>query len=231
MAKKKKHRIRKHDLKHDQFIDSAMEFVSATRHNAPRIAISVIAVLVVLLIASYILNNRRRTSVEAEQVLSTATASFINGDFESARDALQELTTRYWGTRASREALFFLGNTYYALQDYDNALKNFEQFLTTRTRWPILKASATMGMANCHEQMQQFLIAAEGYERVVNVYPDSPLAPEALVAAARCYEALGQAPAAAPLYERLKRDYPDSPLRDLADVRLKLLTGAEQVLQ
>ncbi len=231
MARKKKHRITRHDLKHDRFIDSAMEFVSVTRHNAPRIVISVIAVLVVLLITSYILNTRRRTAAEAEQVLSTATASFLNGDFESARDALQELTTRYWGTRASREALFFLGNTYYALGDYDNALKNFEQFLRMRTKWPLLKASATMGIANCREQKQEFLIAAEGYERVANVYPESPLAPEALASAARCYEAMGQGPAAAPLYERLKRDYPDSPLTGLADMRLKLLSGVEQVLK
>lgn len=228
MAKKKKHRLTRHDLKTDRFVESTMEFVTTARHHAPAIVFSVIGFIIVLLVVSYIGSARRRSNIEAEGFLSSATASFMNGDFESARDGLEELTTRYWGTRASQEALFFLGNTYYALGDYDNAMKNFEQFIGSRNAWPILKASAALGIANCYEQKQQFLTAAEEYEKVADMYPDSPLAPEALISAARCVQAMGQPEAARPIYERLKRDYPDSPLLELADMYLRILDGAQQ---
>jgi len=228
---RKKHRLTRHDLKTDRFVESTMEFVSLARHNAPKIAFGVIGFLVILLVVSYIGSARRRANAEAENFLSSATASFMNSDFESARDALEELTTRYWGTRASREALFYLGNTYYALNDYDSAMKNFEQFLNARTEWTILKASAALGIGNCYEQKGQYLMAAEQYERVVDRYPDSPLAPEALVSAARCFQAMGQAPAARPLYERLKKEYPDSELVPTANRQLKILAGAQQVLR
>jgi TolA-binding protein len=228
---KKKHRLTRHDLKTDRFIDSAMEFVSVARHNAPKIAFAAIGLLLVLLVVSYVGSARRGANAEAEGFLSSATASFMNGDFESARDALEELTTRYWGTRASREALFYLGNTYYALNDYDNAKKNFEQFVNARTKWTILKASAALGIANCSEQKGQYLMAAEEYEKVADMYPESPLAPEALISAARCFQAMGQAPAAKPLYERLKKDYPNSLLVATADRHLQMLRGAEEVLR
>jgi TolA-binding protein len=225
---RKKHRLTRHDLKTDRFVESTMEFVTVARHNAPKIVAGVIGILVVLLIVSYVGSMRRRANMEAENFLSSATASFMNGDFESARDALEELTTRYWGTRAAHEALFYLGNTYYALNDYDNAMKNFEQFLKTRTKWAILRASAAAGIANCYEQKGQYLMAAERYEAVADDYPVSPLAPDALLGAARCFQVMGQGAAAIPLYERLKSDYPNSALVTTADKYLRVLKGAEQ---
>jgi len=231
MARKRKHRLTRHDLKTDRFVESTMEFVSTARHHAPRIVVSAIGFILVLLILAYIASGRRRSNLQADQFLSSATASFMNGDFETARDALQDITTRFWGTRASHEALFYLGNTYYALNDYDNAMKSFEQFLKRNTKWPLLKASAAVGVGNCYEQKGQFLLAAEEYEKVADRYPDSAMAPEALISAARCYQAMAQAQAAKPLYERLKRDYPESPLVSVADMYLKILDGAEQAIR
>ncbi|MFQ5905883.1 MAG: tetratricopeptide repeat protein [bacterium] len=231
MARKRKHRLTRHDLKTDRFVESTMEFVTTAKHHAPRLVFSAIGFIFVLLIIAYIANGRKRANLQADQFLSSATASYMNGDFETARDALEDITTRFWGTRASHEALFYLGNTYYALNDYDNAIKNFEQFLKRRTKWPLLKASAAVGIANCYEQKGQYLLAAEEYEKVADRFPDSPIAPEALISAARCYQAMAQPQAAKPLYERLKKDYPNSPLVAMADMYLRIQDGAEQAVR
>lgn len=228
MSRKRKHRLTRHDLKTDRFVESTMELVTSARHHAPRFVFSAIAIIIVFLVVTYVLNGRRKASAQADRFLSSATASFASGDFESARDALEDITRRYWGTRASREALFYLGNTYYALQDYDRALTNFEQFVRSKGGWPLLHASAALGIANCHEQKRQLLVAAEEYERVADNYGDSPIAPEALISAARCYQAMGQGLAARPLYERVKRSYPGSELVAIAEQHLRMLSGAEQ---
>ena len=229
MVKKRRHRLTRHDLKTDRFVESTMELVSTARHHAPTLIFSVIAFIVLLLVVTYVVKGRKEATIAADRYLSSATASFMNGDFETARDGLEDISRRFWGTRAAREALFYLGNTYYALNDYDKAESNFERFLRARGGWPLLKASAAMGIANCHEQKQQFLVAAEGYERVADNYGDSPIAPEALISAARCYEIMGQAMAARPLYERLRHNYPESELAAVADFHLKIISGIEQV--
>lgn len=228
MSRKRKHRLTRHDLKTDKFVESTMELVSTARHHAPRFIFSGIGLILLLVIVSYVANGRKKANIQAERFLSSATASFMSGDFETARDGLEDIARRFWGTRASREALFYLGNSYYALRDYDKAESNFEQFLKAKGGWPLLKASAALGIANCHEQKQQFLVAAGEYERVADNYGDSPLAPEALISAARCYQAMGQALAARPLYERVKNNYPTSELAGVAELHLKILSGAEQ---
>jgi len=228
MSKKRKHRLTRHDLKTDKFVESTMELVSTARHHAPRFIFSGIALIVLLVIVSYVASGRRKANMQAERFLSSATASFMNGEFEAARDGLEDITRRFWGTRASHQALFYLGSTYYALRDYDKAESNFEQFLRAKGGWPLLQASAALGIANCHEQKQQFLVAAGEYESVADNYGDSPLAPEALISAARCYQAIGQALAARPLYERVKNSYPDSELAGVAELHLRILSGAEQ---
>jgi TolA-binding protein len=230
-VKKTRHRITKRALKTDRFVESTMEFVSAARHHAARLAFIVIAFLAVVVIVSYFINSRRRSAVEAEQYLTSATASYMNGDFETARDALEDVQARFWGTRASSEALFLLGNTYYALKDYEKATQSFEQFLRSRTDWTLLKASAQLGIGNCLEQKGQLLQAAEQYQKVANDYPASPLAPEALLSAARCYQAMGQALASKPFYERLKKEYPNASEVATADVQLKVISGVEQAVQ
>lgn len=205
-----------------------MELVSTARHHAPLFILSGIALLVLLVAVMYVANGRRRANLQADQFLSSATASFMNSDFETAREGLENITRRFWGTRASRQALFYLGNTYYALRDYDKAETSFEQFLRARGGWPLLEASAAFGVANCHEQKQQFLVAAEEYERVADNYGDSPIAPEALIAAARCYQAMGQPLAGKPFYERVRDSYPNSELAAVAELRLRILSGAVQ---
>lgn len=231
MPRKRKHRLTRHDLKTDKFVESTMELVTTARHYAPRLVLTGVAFIILLVTVSIVLSSRRTSNIHAERFLSSATASFMNGDFETAREALENLTKRFWGTKASREALFYLGNTYFALGDYDKAERNFELYLKGRNQWPLLETSAALGIADCHVQKRQFLVAAKEFEKVADDYPDSPMAPEALISAARCYEAMGQKMTARPLYERLKKRYPDSELATVAESHLRMLSGAEQVLR
>ncbi|MEE3257939.1 MAG: tetratricopeptide repeat protein [Candidatus Latescibacterota bacterium] len=54
--------------------------------------------------------------------------------------------------------------------------------------------------------------AAEAYDRLRRLFPDSPLVPRALLGTGLCHGQKGQHQAAADSLERVLRDYPDSPL-------------------
>lgn len=106
-------------------------------------------------------------------------------------------------------AEFKLGKSLFEKKSWDGAIAAFTNFITQNPRDPNL-AEATHLRAMAYSVKNDPSRAAEQFEAVVESYPDSPFAPDALLELARVRDKLGDKAAADRARTRLKSDYPKS---------------------
>ena len=118
--------------------------------------------LVVLIIGIVIYtNNRRANSEKAATELGkiykiydngamdkTQYKVAINGQPERGIIGLKSIVDNYGNSQSGEMARFYLANAYYALGQYDDAIKQFDDFSPSD---PLLASSRSGGMAACYE--------------------------------------------------------------------------------
>ena len=113
----------------------------------------------------------------------------------------------------------------YGRKKWDNAITGFERLTTDLTARDTLLSRAHWYLASAHENKGEHLLAATGFLRVAELFPDDTLADDALLAAGNSYFRLWRSPGLDPQYgllgqiqfRLLQSIYPDSPLRQAAE--------------
>jgi outer membrane protein assembly factor BamD len=105
---------------------------------------------------------------------------------------------------------------------YDNAAKGFEKLtLDLPARDPLLPISYWY-LAVTYDRREDFLFAAQNYQRLAETFPDDSLADDALLAAGKAYSNMWRTPELDPQYALLAQgtwrgllaNYPETTLRD-----------------
>ena len=107
-----------------------------------------------------------------------ALAIFRKGDFPAAQSAFAEFTRRYPQSGFRATALFWLGNSQYAVRDYRAAIGNFRGLLAASPDHP-RAAEAVLSIANCQIELKDTAGARRTLDELMKAYPQS----EAAVAA------------------------------------------------
>ncbi|MFW6107346.1 MAG: tetratricopeptide repeat protein [bacterium] len=111
---------------------------------------------------------------------------------------------------------------------FKEAVEKYEQF---SSRYPSEKAAqlARLRIAQCHTVSQDYQLAAEVYEKFLDLYEDSELRPVALLWGGYSYAKAGQPREARRLFRRITEDrrYQDTPFAEAAKQRLKELDRAD----
>ncbi len=103
---------------------------------------------------------------------------FRKGDFPAAQNAFTEFIRRYPQSGFRATALFWLGNSQYAIRDYRGAIGNFRGLLAASPDHP-RAAEAVLSIANCLIELKDMPGARRTLDELVKAYPQS----EAAVAA------------------------------------------------
>jgi outer membrane protein assembly factor BamD len=109
----------------------------------------------------------------------------------------------------------------YNRKKWDNAITGFERLTLDLTPRDSLLSRAHWYLAKAHEERGEHLLAATGFLRLAELFPDDSLADDALLAAGDSYSRLWRSPGLDPQYGTLAQMqyrllgsiYPDSPLR------------------
>jgi outer membrane protein assembly factor BamD len=109
----------------------------------------------------------------------------------------------------------------YDRQKWDNAITGFERLTLDLTPRDSLLSRSHWYLAKAHEARGEHLLAATGFLRLAELFPDDSLADDALLAAGDSYARLWRSPGLDPQYGTLAQMqyrllgsiYPDSPLR------------------
>ena len=177
-----------------------------------------IALTVIVLIAAgifFYINNKKAAEEEANMELVKVQRLYdqqkydqaINGDSAGTTRGLLYIVNEYGSTESGNTAKLLLGNSYFALLDFDNALKYYDSYSGSNL---IYKATSLAGVAAVYEAKLQYLEAAQQFAKAAGINPDIALNDQFLYYAARNYSKVNDKDGYMKVLEKLRKDYPKS---------------------
>src|SRR5688572_27505048 len=133
----------------------------------------------------------------------------------------------------TNDTLYAAATREYRARHWDNAIQAFERLTLDLPARDTLLPRAYWYLATAHARKEEHLLAAQGYARLNQTFPDDTLADDAMLAEATEYSKLWRKPAldaqyghtALATYRSMIELYPDSPLAPQA------AAGAERMLE
>ena len=210
----------------EELLTKPTGFRDFAEKNFTYILIAVVAV-VVIIIGSFVwgyLDNKRETTAAEQLSQSVALYEEVvseDGSIETALERFQTISRKYGGTSSGVLSLFYAGNCYYALQDYDEAIARYERFLKAAPRDTHLRILAYDSLGYCFEEKGEYEKAIEYFEKTIDPAPG--LGETAFLNLARCYEALEDAENSLKYYQRVMLEYPQSPKAIYVQEKINIL--------
>jgi tetratricopeptide (TPR) repeat protein len=212
-SKKKK---KKKELKQDKLVTWYFEVVEQVqKYQRELITCVIIAIVAVSLIFFLFIKPRQENAEIASTALGNICAFYDYKQYQMAMEGIPErniiglkgIVSDYGSTKAGEIAKIYLGNSYLAMGDYDNALKNYEDFGGSEK---MFKVAALIGKATVYEAKGQYAEAASEFEKAATQAKDDIQTPEIYLNAAKNYGLSGNRTKAVELLEKIKLDYPTS---------------------
>ena len=208
-------KISKRVIKEDTLVTTYFKAQTWYDENKKRISTVGGILLVVVLGLWFYSNNMRANNERATTDLAKVYSFYDNGQYLIAINGiperniagLQSIVDNYGSTNAGNLAKFYLANAYYNTQDYDKALKYFDDFSGNTS---LLTNSALAGVGACYEAKGNYMKAAENYEKAALKNAEDPNVADNLMNAARNFAKAGEKERAVELLKRVKRDFPTS---------------------
>jgi outer membrane protein assembly factor BamD len=133
----------------------------------------------------------------------------------------------------TNDALYAAATRQYKLRHWDNAIQAYERLTLDLPARDTLLPRAYWFLATAHARKGEHLLAAQGFSRLNQTFPDDSLADDALLAEAQQYASMWRKPSldaqhgqtALATYRSLIELYPDSPLVPKAQ------EGSERMLE
>lgn len=183
--------------------------------NKKKVYIGIAAIVVIVAGIFLYVNNRKAKNEEAETKLSAVISLYeqgkypeaMNGDPASGIMGLNAIVNEYGSTNSGETAKLYLGNCYFNLKDYDNALKQFDSYSGSND---IVKSSCISGMGAVYEAKGDLKKAGEYFEKAANVNKGVVINQENLFYAIRAYTNAGDKESARRIFASLKEQYPKS---------------------
>lgn len=115
------------------------------------------------------------TSAPETREFDASLAVLRKGDFAAAQVGFLEFLKRYPESGYRAPALFWLGNSQYALRSYKEAIVNFKAVLSVAPDH-LRAPEAALSIANCQVELKDTKAARKTLEDLVKVYPQSEAA-------------------------------------------------------
>jgi tetratricopeptide (TPR) repeat protein len=217
MAKK---RIRKHDLKEDQFVTTTLRFTTWVREHQNTVLAGAAIIVVIVILAAVISTSRSRAQQTAARLLGEVEILYGQGRFEQVIEQAQMLLDQYGGRQEAGRAIFYMAESNMRLERYEEAIVAYEIYIKEYHRDKTLTAASHTGIAACYEYLEDFSQAGQWYYQTTQKMPDYYGTQEALMNAGRCYTKAGQIDMAKESYQTLIDNYPES--RFLSQAKMEL---------
>jgi tetratricopeptide (TPR) repeat protein len=224
-----KKKISKKEMKEDALITSYVKATTFYEENKKNFNIGITALIVIVAAGFFFVKNRNADNEKATTELAKVYSYYDNGQYQNAIDGVRErnivglkaIADEYGGTRAGSMAKLYLGNCYYALGKFSDALKEYEDFSPDGE---LLTVSRYAGISSCNEALGNYKDAAEGFEKAATKYANDLNAAENFNAAARNYASAGMKEQALELYKKIKKNYPTTTFAREADRHIAKLS-------
>ncbi|MBS1494015.1 MAG: tetratricopeptide repeat protein [Bacteroidetes bacterium] len=185
-------------------------------YNRNKNQVMIIAGAIVIIVVGIILFTSKRASQneDAAVAIGKIKAVYEGGNFQAAingdslgNKGLLFIVNEYGSSENGQLAKLMLANSYYALRDFQNALKYYDDFGGSNK---LSKVAAISGIASVKEAQNDYIGAGKEFERAANYDKENPFRDEYLFYAGRDF-AMGKDNASAKrVFDQLKNDFPKS---------------------
>src|SRR4030095_6420562 len=217
MSLKARKKITHKEIKKDKLVTGYFE----ARHwfdnpeNKKKVYMGVGIVAVIVVAVFFYINNKKAKNEEAETKLSAVISLYeqgkypeaMNGDPNAGIMGLNQIVNEYGSTNSGETAKLYLGKCFFNVKDYENALKQFEDYEGDND---VIKSSCISGIGAVYEAKGDLKKAAEYFEKAAKVNKSVVINQENLFYAIRAYTNAGDKENARRVFSVLKEDYPKS---------------------
>lgn len=114
-------------------------------------------------------------TVQEIRAHADAMALLKAGKYDGATAALGNFMRRFPGSPYEPSVRFWLGNSLFAVKNYNESLGVLRAFVTSSPDHPRAPA-AWLAISNCHVEMKNFASARKAIEELIKAYPESDAA-------------------------------------------------------
>jgi tetratricopeptide (TPR) repeat protein len=213
---KSRKKITKKELKQDKLVTWYFKVSDQAQKYQKQITTGVISLIVVVLLVFFLFIKPNQENEElASTALGNISTFYDYKQFQMAMEGIPErniiglksIVSEYGSTKAGEISKIYLGNCYFVMGDYDNALQNYDDFSGSEK---IFKVAALVGKAAVYEAKGQYAEAGSEFEKAAAKAKDDIQSPEIYLNAARNYGLAGNKKKAVELIEKIKLNYPTS---------------------
>ncbi|MFH1823873.1 MAG: tetratricopeptide repeat protein [Candidatus Firestonebacteria bacterium] len=172
----------------------------------------VVAIIFIFMYGTY----RSNIDSTVYSKLSSEKQKYFNGDINDIMiNNLKIITTNYPGSKYIGEVIYYLGNCYYKIGRFDEAVKQYEE-AKKKKMIDVLKQSVYVSLACAYEEKKDFSKAISTYEELLKKFPDYYAKDEVLINTARNLKLMGKISEAKEKYKEVVNKFPKSPWIELA---------------
>ena len=231
----RKRRVIKKKVKEpDEFISTSSLIIGYVRNNSQLvIQIAVVVLIISFLTYGWIYYTREKKKeasllfYQSEQFYKSDRYSHtanqpVEERYSVALRKFEDIMKKYSGTSSALKALFYIGECYYHLRDYDKAIDYYTQFINRSRKGDYLACFAFEGLGYCYEEKGVYEQALEYFKKSMEA---SEVDIEELhyLNIARCYEALNDKAHALQFYKKVIDDKSNSIFSELAQDKVRAL--------
>jgi len=200
MVKGKK--ITKRKLKEpDEFISLTQRAFFFITHHLKLIATGGIIVLILLLAILVYLRWEKKNEAEAYQKFSLAVEIYqmvssphrqgLTTNYKNALEKFDEVIAQFSRSPSGRFSILYKGNIHLQLNDFDEAIKAYQNFLQKTGGKKLFHQFAMEGLGYAYEGKKDYEKALHTYQKVLEI-DTSFQPPNVYLDMGRCYEKLGK---------------------------------------
>lgn len=149
---------------------------------------------------------------------------FLEGRYTESISSFQEIADKYSRSKSAPVALYYIGNSYSALGQYDDAIRSYRSFIEKYPGDEGMLPLVYLNLGAAYTDMGDYSNAIAAYRNVVSM-KDTFAADRAVYETGRVYEASGDKASAIEQYENLTKSYVASSWGQEAKARLTVLKG------
>lgn len=193
------------------------------KYRVPVIIAVVAVIIIVAAVLSYqLLSSRwdRNASVLEYRAYNL----YLEGNYTKSISAFQEIADKYSGSKSAPVAWYYIGNSYSALGQYDDAIKTYKTFIDKYSSGQTMLPLVYLNLGSAYIEKKDYNNAISAFRNVLSL-KDSFTADRAVYEMARAYEASGDTASAIGQYEDLTKNHPASSWGQEAQARLIKLKG------
>jgi TolA-binding protein len=218
-----KKRITKKEIKEDKLVTFAFRVNELFQKYTNQFLIGVGILVAVGILIYFFLNSRANQAKEAGTLLGQADLELRAGNVQQSVSGLDMIIRRFPGTKASKRAIFLLGNAYFQSKEFELAKTAFEKYLS-QGKEPMLVASAQAGIAQCYLEMGNLPLAGENFLKAASISSEDFIKRGYLFEAAWVFSKTEQREKAKEIYRELLDKFPQSTQAQQARLNLAELS-------